>query len=66
MKASTMEANATGYIFYDDIFKECTDGTWFALGMTKEEKIEARRPWLNNIIVKLIGRTICYHYLWRH
>lgn len=38
----------------------------FNMGMTKFEKIEARRPWRNGLIIKFIGRKIRYHYLsWR-
>lgn len=33
--------------------------------MTCEEKIDVRRPWHNALIIKLIGRSIGYHYLWR-
>lgn len=33
--------------------------------MTKEVKIDARRPWRNSLIIKLIGRTIWHQYLWR-
>lgn len=33
--------------------------------MTKIEKIEARRPWSNSLIIKLVGRMIGYQYLWR-
>lgn len=46
-----------------DLIEECTDSTWVGIGMMKEEKIEARRPWRNSLIVKLMGQTIGYHYL---
>lgn len=32
-------------------------------GMTKEEKIEARRPWKLSVIIKLVGRSIGYPFL---
>lgn len=41
------------------------DGSWFSMGMTREEKIEARRPWWNILFIKLVSRPIGYHYLWR-
>lgn len=50
----------------DDIIKECEDETCIGVGMTHEEKLETRRPWLNSLIIKLVGRSIGYHYLWRH
>lgn len=33
--------------------------------MTGEEKIAAKRPWRNPLIIKLIGRTIGCQFLWR-
>lgn len=35
------------------------------MGITKAEKIAARRPWMNSLIIKLVGRTISYQDLWR-
>lgn len=49
----------------DDEIGEGTDGFWFSMGMTRKVKIEARRPWWNGLIIKLVGRPIGYHYLWR-
>lgn len=49
----------------DDVIKEGEDETWFGIGITNEEKIEARRPWRNSLIVKLIGRSIGYHHVWK-
>lgn len=49
----------------DDLIEEATDDTSFKMGMTCEEKLEARLPWRNSLIVKLAGRSIGYHYLWR-
>lgn len=54
-----------GYVSDDDLIEECADGTWVGWGMSREEKIEARRPWRNSLIVKLVRRPIGYHYLWR-
>lgn len=37
--------------------------SWFSMGMIRSEKIEARKPWHYNLIIKLLGRRIGYHYL---
>lgn len=55
-----------GDISDDDQIEESNEGTWFGIGMTREEKIEARRPWRNALIIKLVGRSIGYHHHWRH
>lgn len=52
-----------GEVFDDGPVEDGGDDTWFGIGMTKEEKIEAWRPWRNILIIKLIGRPIGYHYL---
>lgn len=49
----------------DDLVEESNDATWFGVGMTRAEKIEARLPWCNSLIIKLVGRPIGYHYLLR-
>lgn len=54
-----------GEVSDDDTIEEGDDEAWFGIGMTREEKIEARRPWRSSLIIKLIGRSIGYHYLWR-
>lgn len=54
-----------GEVSDDDVIEEEDDETCFSIGMTRAEKIKARRPWLNCLIVKLVGRSIGYHYLWR-
>lgn len=54
-----------GSISDDDILEEREDGTWIGMGMTRGEKIVARRPWTNSLIINLIGRSIGYHFLWR-
>lgn len=51
-----------GDVSDDDVVEEATeDDTWFGVGMSKEEKIAARRPWRNSLIIKLVGRSIGYH-----
>lgn len=47
----------------DDLVENGDNEAWFSMGMTREEKLEARRPWCLNIIIKLIGRSTDYHYL---
>lgn len=47
----------------DDVVEEGDVETWFGMGMMREEKIEARRPWRNSLIIKLVGRSI--GYLWK-
>lgn len=54
-----------GAVSDDDVIEESTDPSWFGIGMTREEKLRARRPWWNSLIVKLVGRPIGYHYLLR-
>lgn len=49
----------------DVVVEEGNGSTWFGIGMSKEEKIAARRPWKNSLIIKLVGRSIGYHYLWK-
>lgn len=54
-----------GEVSDDDIIEESMDGSWFGIGMTREQKIQARRLWRNSLIMKLVGRSISYHYLLR-
>lgn len=49
----------------DDVVEEGDDETCSRIGMTREEKAEACRQWLSSLIIKLVGRSIDYHYLWR-
>lgn len=49
----------------DDVVEEGDDETWFGDGMTREEEIEARRPWRNSLLIKLVGRMIGYQFLWK-
>lgn len=39
--------------FNDDTLEEGEEEAWFSIGMNKEEKLEARRPWRNNLIIRL-------------
>lgn len=41
-----------GKVSYGNLIKESMDETWFGMVMTSEEKIEARRPWRNSLIIK--------------
>lgn len=42
---------------YDDV-----EGPWISMGMTKEGKHEARKPWRLSLIIKLVGRSIGYQF----
>lgn len=53
-----------GDVSNDYPLEDREDDTWFSLGMTREEKLEAHQPWRNSLIVKLVGRSIGCHYLW--
>src|SRR4051812_46870421 len=54
-----------GEVSDDDLIEECSDGMWVVIDVTREQKIEARRPWRNSLILKLVGKLFGYHYLWR-
>lgn len=54
-----------GGISDDDEVEDGDDDTYFGMGMTREEKWEARQRWRNGAIIKLIGKSISYHFLWR-
>lgn len=54
-----------GDVSDDDPIKESMDKIWFGKGMTREEKNEARTPWHNSLMIKIVRRIIGYHYLWR-
>lgn len=51
-----------GAISNDDVVEESSDPSWFGIGMMREEKWRARQPLWNNLIIKLVGRSIGYHY----
>lgn len=55
-----MEALEDDMISNDDLIKE-DRVTLFGMSMTHEEKIEARQPWYNNVIVMVIGRSVGHH-----
>lgn len=44
----------------DVIEDDYQDGPWISLGMTKEEKKQARKPWRFSLIIKLVGCSIGY------
>lgn len=60
------DADLYGDASDDDEIYEDDDGPWISLGMTKEEKIEAMKPWRLSLIIKLVGRKIGYQFLLRH
>lgn len=60
------EEDGEGNTSDDDVIEEGDNETWFDMGMTRKEKIKARKTWRNSIIIKLVGRTIGYQYLWKH
>lgn len=60
-----MVEDLEGYISDDDVVKISADDSWVGVGMTNEEKREARRPWWNSLTIKLMTRSIGYHYLWK-
>lgn len=52
-----------GIVSDDDPLDDEEDESF--MGLTKEEKIESRKAWRMSVIIKLIGRSIGYHYLLR-
>lgn len=64
-QTSQEEEDEEGNTSDDDEILEGDKTTWFGMGMTKQEKIAARRPWRSSLIIKLVGRSIGYHYLSR-
>lgn len=51
-------ADEHGEVSNDDLLDKDSNGPWFSIGMSRSEKIEARRPWRMSIIIKLIGLKI--------
>lgn len=47
----------------DGMIDEESLDPWFNMGMTRSEKIKTRKRWRFSLIIKLVGRRICYHYL---
>lgn len=64
-QCSQEEEDEEGNTSDDDLVEEGDGVSWFGMGMTKMEKMEARRPWRNSLIIKLVGRSIGYQFLWR-
>lgn len=60
-----MDEALDGEISDDNFIEESMDDSWFGIGMTREEKREARRPWWNSLFIKIVGHSIGCHYLWR-
>lgn len=58
------EYASDGEISDDDILEE-DEGSWFSMGMFKEEKLEARKSWWMSVIIKLVGRSIGRQFLLR-
>lgn len=56
-----MDGNASDN---DVIGKEEVD-LWFSMGMSREEKYEARKPCKMSLIIKLVGCSIGYQFLLR-
>lgn len=50
----------------DDEVQEDDTGPWFSMGTIKQEKIDARWPWKMSLIIKLVGRSVGYHFLHNH
>lgn len=52
---SSEEFLNNGDVSDDDVVDVRDYPTWFWMGMTREEKIEARRSWRSSLIIKLLG-----------
>lgn len=52
------DVDSDGNFSDDDMLVEENGGPWFAMGMSKEEKLEARKPWQMSLIIKLLGATL--------
>lgn len=52
-------------IYDDDEMDGDEEGHCFSMGMSKEGKIDVRKPWNMSVIIKLVGRSIGYHFLLR-
>lgn len=50
----------------DDMVNDEDDMPCLSNGMRREEKKQARKPWQLSVIMKLVGKTIGYHYLLRY
>lgn len=47
----------------DDVIEDLEYESCFSMGMSRQEKIAARRSWRTSLIIKLVGRRIGYQYL---
>lgn len=61
-----MDYMEAGNVSDDDLIEESTDDSWLGVGMIRDEKIEDRLPWSNNVIIKLVGHSIGYNYISQH
>lgn len=59
------DLESKGEILVDDTLKKDDAGPWFSMGMSKEEKYEARKPWRTSLVIKQVTRTIGYQFLLR-
>lgn len=58
--------NQEGDVSDDDDLEDEKEGPWFLMGMTREEKSKAMKPWRLSLIVKLVGHSTGYQFLlWR-
>lgn len=55
-----------GNVSDDDIVEEDDVAPWFSMGMTKQEKIDARWLWRMCLIIRLVGRSVGCHFLHNH
>lgn len=60
-----MEELDDGMVSNYDLVEEGDGKTWFGMCMPREEKIKARRPWCNSVVIRMVGRSVGYHYIWR-
>lgn len=49
----------------DDFEEEVVDSSMFGMGMSRHEKMAARKPWRTSMIIKFVGSKIGYQYLLR-
>lgn len=53
--AATMEEDEDD-VSDDDVVEDLGDESCFSMGMARQEKIEARRPWRTSLFIKLYSR----------
>lgn len=63
MTMEYVDEDLDGSVSDNDVEEEIEDGPWFSMSMTKEEKVEARRPRRLSLIIKLVGQSIGYPFL---